>query len=157
MPKRKPADSGAEPREPDTDVATPSGVPVEYTKTWEAWSRWIRKALDNRVTPLQILAEMGPPRWPSTRTDKPEPSWDRETRTLSIGGTICRRFTRRTSNQIKILEALQSAGWPERSSPNPLDSEEQLHQTIRDFNKSLSEGCPFRLVQDHNRVGWRLE
>jgi hypothetical protein len=85
------------------------------------------------------------------------PDWDPESRTLSVGDTACRKFKRHAHNQIKILEALQAEGWPEKSIANPFSNEAQLHQTIKDFNDSLNKGCRFRLVQDHNRVGWTLE
>jgi hypothetical protein len=83
-----------------------------------------------------------------------KPKWDRESWTLSIGGVVCRKFTRHFGNQIKILEALQTAGWPEESIANPLRDESQLHQAIKDFNRSLIDPNLIRLVSDHNRVGW---
>jgi hypothetical protein len=85
-----------------------------------------------------------------------KPKWDPENRILSVEGSVCRKFARRADNQIKILAKLQAEGWPEKSIRNPLRDEAQLRQTIKDFNKSLTKDCPFRLVQDLNRVGWTL-
>jgi hypothetical protein len=96
-----------------------------------------------------------PPEWERACPAIPlKPKWDRESWTLSIGGIVCRKFTKRFGNQIKILEALQASGWPGESIANPLRDESQLHQAIKDFNRSVKKPTLFRLVSDHNRVRW---
>ena len=85
------------------------------------------------------------------------PKWNPERLTLFVGDTRCRKFTRANkTNQIRIMEALEKAGWPKMPIPNPLRDEIQLAQTIKDFNKKRIEGSPFRLTQDHNQVGWTI-
>jgi hypothetical protein len=87
-----------------------------------------------------------------------KPKWDPKKLTLSVGARICHRFKRKTNNhQLRIVEALEAAGWPDKSIPNPLRDEIQLRQTIKDFNEACVEGSPFRLTQDHNQVGWTLD
>jgi hypothetical protein len=122
----------------------------------------------------QLIGDPGPARpWEADATllwdgedlereDKPgreasKPEWDRESLTLSIGNVACRKFTKRLNNQITILESLEAAGWPKESIPNPLRDEPRLRQTVKDFNKACVPGSPFRLKQDHDRVGWSLK
>jgi hypothetical protein len=88
------------------------------------------------------------------------PTWHRESKTLRYGDTDVRTFKKWAENQIKILDALQAAGWPRKSIANPLHNEFQLRQTIKDFNESLKKTGKFplfHLVQDHDRVGWVSE
>jgi hypothetical protein len=122
-----------------------------------------------RVTPEQVREICREADWPTPPglglTGPARPRWDPDSGTLWYGDTICHRFTRWANNfQIKILEALEARGWPEESIENPLDGvyrEDQLRQAIktfnretRRFNESLGQPVLFRLVQDHDRVGW---
>jgi hypothetical protein len=84
------------------------------------------------------------------------PTWNPKSLTLSVGNVVCHKFTRRLGNQIEVLKSLEAAGWPEKTIPNPLRDESQLRQTIKDFNKASVDGSTFRLIQDHNQVGWTI-
>jgi hypothetical protein len=84
-----------------------------------------------------------------------KPTWDRESLTLFVGSMVCRKFTKGKGNQITLLDAFEASGW-QRLISNPFPHAERLAQTIKDFNRRLCDGSPFRLVLDHDRVGWEI-
>ncbi|QDV34108.1 hypothetical protein [Tautonia plasticadhaerens] len=93
---------------------------------------------------------------PEATADNPRPRWDVGTRRLVVGGVAWEAFSREAENQCAILDAFERAGWPE-SIPNPLDTEEKLNQTIKDFNKKARcSGGPLQFRRDNCRVRWRL-
>jgi hypothetical protein len=121
----------------------------------QRWFHFHGRADDLPEILREVVIEPGPPA-PDEDDKTKAVKWDSDSLTLSVGGIVCRKFTRRSNNQIKLLESLQATGWPDKPIPNPLRDESQLGQTIKDFNKSLDRPGLFHLVQDHNRVGWNV-
>ena len=62
------------------------------------------------------------------------PWWDRKSGTVTFGGVTCKRFSRKTCNQIKILEAFQAARWPP-SVRNPLPSPTELKNAVASMSR----------------------
>ena len=83
-----------------------------------------------------------------------KPIWNRNDRTLFYGDYACRVFKKEAKNQFLLLDEFESQGWPD-SIQNPFGSDEQqLHQTIKDFNLKLKPGSGIRLRQDNLRAAW---
>jgi hypothetical protein len=72
------------------------------------------------------------------------PRWDSETRTLSVGERIVKRFRVPSRNQETVLAAFEEEGWPRRiDDPLPyrtgLKAKYRLHFTIGRLNHSKRE------------------
>jgi hypothetical protein len=104
-------------------------------------AHWLRRELD---------LETPPPRPPSDR-----PVWQAETGQLRAGDGVIRRVRvmREPSNIQQILDAFQSAGWPNRiDNPLPL-GQQQLHQTLRSLNRGLAK-VRFRAQEGGKAITW---
>ncbi|WP_068420373.1 hypothetical protein [Planctomyces sp. SH-PL62] len=93
---------------------------------------------------------------PEERGRYARPRWDQESRRLYLGTAICLEYARRADNQFILLEAFESARWPE-SIPSPFRSVFQLNQTIKDIGRKLPKPAPLRFICGPNRAIWRLE
>jgi hypothetical protein len=72
------------------------------------------------------------------------PRWDRKTRELRYGETLCRGYAREAANQFAVLDAFEAAGWPRAiDSPFP-GNESRLRETIRGLNEDLLKESPIR-------------
>ena len=70
----------------------------------------------------------------------PHPSYDHERHELRVDGICVRRFRRMAWNQIQVLAALESRGWPPRiddplgADPH-LDAKHRLNDTVYQLNR----------------------
>jgi hypothetical protein len=89
-------------------------------------------------------------------TGPARPRWEKDSGTLRFGDEVIRQFKRRdkNNNQIRLINAFETAGWPEEPIPDPFGDEGTLDQTIWDFNRHTGKPDLFRLVKDHGRVRW---
>jgi hypothetical protein len=143
-------------------LPNPGRLPLPPEETMRRFRDLVRRLVEARDGPSMAL--------PSPRSDhgtdaqpSPEepsnirPRWDRESRRLWFGETLCRAYRRRAKNQFELLEAFAQAGWVV-SILNPFPgNEELLRQTIKDFNGQLEAGSPIRLGIDNTRAIWRIE
>jgi hypothetical protein len=88
----------------------------------------------------------------STRTN---PVWDSVSRVLRVGGWE-KRYKGNAKNQVRVLDAFQKSGWPDRID-NPL-GHESLNTTVRDMNDSLGTARPIVFEMDGTGGGirWRV-
>jgi hypothetical protein len=85
--------------------------------------------------------------------EAPQPRWDRETRQLWFGKTLCLELRREAPDQFAVLGSFQSAGWP-ASVPNPFSSEKKFRDTIHYLNSRLSKESPIVFRVDNLRLAW---
>jgi len=71
------------------------------------------------------------------------PHWENRTYDLWAGPIPIKSYSRHAPNQMDVLDAFQQQGWPRRTE-SPLqcddyeiDPQQQLHDTIRDLNRTL--------------------
>lgn len=73
------------------------------------------------------------------RFSPPSPKWDRASRKLWYGETLCREYAKEARNQFAVLDAFEAAGWPKTiGSPFP-GNESRLLETIGDLNEKLAK------------------
>lgn len=107
-------------------------------------AEWL--ALNGHDLPDDI-AELGgefvyQPKTPAPRDDEPalpKPKWNRETRKLWYGETLCKKFRQGAKNQIAVLEAFELEGWPSKIddplTPRPnTDHNQRLTDAVRRLN-----------------------
>jgi hypothetical protein len=110
--------------------------------------------------PLPSHREQAPPAnrvQPKRRDEAFKPHWDEASRTLFLGDDQLRQYHRYADNQIRLLQAFQGAGWPERvASPFGKDVAALL-QTIKDLHGGIS-GSKLRFGRtDKGMVAtWRI-
>ncbi len=71
---------------------------------------------------------------------QPVPHWDHQTRVLSVGSSVVKRYRMRAANQEAVLSAFEEEGWPRRiDDPLPprgeLEPKYRLHFTIQCLNQ----------------------
>jgi len=78
------------------------------------------------------------------RLSPPSPKWDRASRKLWYGETLCREYAKEARNQFAVLDAFEAAGWQRHvDSPFP-GNHSRLLETIGDLNEKLSRESPIR-------------
>lgn len=65
------------------------------------------------------------------------PRWDRNARTLYLGGVPIREFNREASNQFAILDGFQTAGWPQEIKKPLAIGPEQMKSAIGQLNSNI--------------------
>jgi hypothetical protein len=84
----------------------------------------------------------------------PRPRWDKRTRKVWFGATLCKHYKRPAPNQEKILDAFAARDWPETPIPNPLRGE-QGTEALKDLQNAL-RGSPLELCGDGTgKICWR--
>ncbi len=121
---------------------------------FERYHRWQREDMHKRYLAQQQSDGSNQ----QVQAPKSKPTWNRDTLTLSVDGVVCRKFRRLKGNdQITILEAFESSGWPE-TIKDPFEDELKLRETAKSFNrsshKSLKSETVFRLVPGRRKVAW---
>jgi hypothetical protein len=91
------------------------------------------------------------------------PQWDEDEGCLSLGRYLLKKYRKKSSAQVKLLTAFESAHWPMEPIANPLQPElgdtpddlrDRLHNTVKNLNKEL----PARTIRfwvEGDQVGWR--
>jgi hypothetical protein len=74
------------------------------------------------------------------------PVWNTDERTLSFNGQVVHRFRQPRGNQVAIVEAFSTAGWPQRIE-NPIKGH-LLSQTLRDLNRQVATAFKFHADGD---------
>jgi hypothetical protein len=95
-------------------------------------------------------------KWEEVNSARVTPTWDRENKTLSLRGRLCKKYRGIAKNQFKLLDAFELAGWPE-SIREPFGARGQTIQTVKDFNDSLPKPHPLWLTTNGFRVRWRYQ
>jgi hypothetical protein len=71
---------------------------------------------------------------------QPVPHWDHNSRVLSLGSSLVKRYRMRADNQVTVLAAFEEEGWPRRIDDplrprGDLDPKYRLHFTIECLNQ----------------------
>ncbi|MGO8902388.1 MAG: hypothetical protein ACLQU5_29180 [Isosphaeraceae bacterium] len=81
------------------------------------------------------------------------PKWNPDAKILYFGTVVCLKYAKRAANQFKILDAFESAHWPENIR-SPFRDETQLAQTVRDIKAKLPKPSPVRFGYGQNLASW---
>jgi hypothetical protein len=82
-----------------------------------------------------------------------KPVWDRVSRELRFGGSVCRKYLKTAPNQFEILDAFQRADWPD-TVPDPWRRPETLSQTIKDLNEGMDPNSPIVFGVENTCARW---
>jgi hypothetical protein len=87
------------------------------------------------------------------------PSWNRVSgRVLRLGREVVLAYTRKSSAQFAVLDALEAAGWPDKGVKLPEDVHISLKDTIDRLNKALiAKSARLRFTFSDKEVGWHLK
>jgi hypothetical protein len=150
----------------------PIDVAHLYMRVHRQWNRYMRNRGRKSEDDIRLPAELEEYRqvasdenlyheWQASQFPSkkklPDPRWDRSQRTLWLGKECIRKVSTQACNQLRVLDALQSKGWPNKSIINPLKDIATLRQTVKDFNRAGGRGNRLSLVCNGDRVWWRLQ
>ena len=101
--------------------------------------------LDNQAAASTQLALPAPERM--------TPTWDRENYHLSFMGELARNVSPRARNVIRVLDAFQEEGWPDRIYDPVHDDKTRIHYTIASLNEGLRK-LRFHADGTGERIRW---
>jgi len=84
-----------------------------------------------------------------------KPIWDSMTLELRFRGVVCRKFTRkRTNNQILIISEFSDNGWPKMIA-KPQTHRSPVSQTVKDLQRRMNKYSQICFYMENLNAAWR--